>query len=141
MLLGTMRPQPAHRRASIWLTVLALLLSALAPLLAHALTTQRQGEARVEVCTASGMVWLAADQGQDESPDASDEGAPARSMPTDCAWCLLHHHGGTQALPPPQTSISLGDAARPPLAAFRPEPLAGSPVWHPAQSRAPPLSR
>lgn len=119
--------------------VLALLLNLLAPLLAHAALRGSQAAERFEVCSASGMVWLNSD-GDPASGPAADGSTPAGHGLPDCAWCALHH-GTTPALPPAQVGAGEFDAR---LSSQLPRPahcrLTALAVWHPAQSRAPPLS-
>jgi len=129
----------SHRRFTAWLAMLAMVLSALAPTLALAVLASSDDTAQwVEVCSASGMVWVKADTAEDVADQQSSEhSAPVSAAVQQCAWCSLH--GGAAGLPP-----SVGPADPPPrytlrFSAFaRFAALAG--VWVVAHARAPPLA-
>lgn len=88
--------------------MLALVMSALAPTLAHAWVAASDEDQWIEVCSASGMVWLkanglgAADQG------ASDQDAPMADMGKHCPWCSFH--GSAAGLPPAVASVKRAPA-------------------------------
>lgn len=119
--------------------MLAMVLGALAPTVAQAMVAASgQGE-WVEVCSASGMVWLKADAAADVEKNAGGAQAPASPMADmvkHCAWCSLH--GAAAGLPP---SVSV-DQAFPPVTHSLPA-FAGASLsrlaWRSAQARAPPL--
>ena len=84
--------------------MLAMVLGALAPTVAHAWVAAADEGQWIEVCGASGMVWLKAG-----GPDASSDLATATEMPMadmsgHCPWCSFH--GSSAALPPvaPETA-------------------------------------
>ncbi len=127
-----------HRRFTAWLAMLAMALSALAPTLAQAVVASSDGAQWVEVCSASGMVWVKADTGVDAAdPQSSGHSAPMSDASMHCVWCSLH--GGAAGLPP-----SVDAAEAPPRQTERPSAffyaaaLAG--VWAVAHARAPPLA-
>ena len=78
--------------------MMALVLGALAPTLAHAWVSAADEGQWIEVCSASGMVWLRAD-GSDASADAAgNTDMPMADMAQHCPWCSLH--GASSGLPP-----------------------------------------
>lgn len=119
-----------QRRFTAWLAMLALALGALAPAMAQVAVSASDRSNWVQICSASGMVWIQADAaalGTDSVPLA-DMGAP-------CAWCLMH--SAVAGLPPA------------PVMGFNsslPQPLPGGcmvaappvGVWTAAPARAPP---
>jgi len=117
--------------------MLAMVLSALAPTLAQAVVASSGGAQWVEVCSASGMVWVKADAGVDaEDPQSSGHSALQANAAMACVWCSVH--GGAAGLPP-SVGVSepqLRQAERLP-AFFYAAALAG--VWAVAQARAPPV--
>jgi hypothetical protein len=119
-----------QRRFTAWLAMLALGLGALAPALAQAVVSTSDRSDWVQICNASGMMWIQADaavSGTDSVPQA-DMGSP-------CAWCLMHSPvaglppapvmGFTSSLPQPLPGGCM--AAAPPVG-----------VWTAAPARAPP---
>ena len=117
--------------------MLAMVLGTLAPTLAHAWVAASDEGQWIEVCSASGMVWLKAD-GSDASSDGQDNpDMPMADMAPHCPWCSLH--GAASGLPP-----------EPPQAKLIPEAGAAVPSWRGpavwtlvlsgAQARAPPLA-
>ena len=111
-----MSPKPIfaslRRPRALWLAVLIAVFSALAPTLSHALVWS-QGDTRpmVEVCTSSGMRWVAIKLPAD-SPDEK-KSAPALNH---CPFCLLF---GDRVVPPPNRLVDLfvasGDLGEPTL--------------------------
>ncbi len=78
--------------------MLAMVLGALAPAVAHAWVAAADEGQWIEVCSASGMVWLKA-EGPDASADqAMDPDMPMADMSLHCPWCSFH--GSSVALPP-----------------------------------------
>jgi hypothetical protein len=122
--------RPTHRLVA-WLAALALLLGALAPAVAQGLVEARGESGWVQVCSASGMLWVQIDA------DAGT-GAPGEPMADGaghCPWCKLG--GGATGLPPVQTALVLPDLqGAQPQAHFRSAPLSMGRVT--AQPRAPP---
>jgi len=121
----------AHRFAA-WLAMLAMLLGALAPTVAQAVVASQGGPGWVQVCSASGMVWVQADAiDGDRIANASESMADASRH---CPWCNLH---GAVGLPPePVQQPALAPRAEPPAVPFR--SALPAPPWPTAQSRAPP---
>jgi hypothetical protein len=119
-----------HRRFAAWLAIWALLVAALWPALVQAAVVGTDKSGWIEVCSASGMVWVKAD-GSSESQDHL-----AKDAASHCNWCQLHSGGGL----PPHHADSVGliagthDIPAFFIAAPRPaQPLA-------THSRAPPLA-
>ncbi len=117
-----------QRRFTAWLAMLALALGAVAPAVAQVVVTDRSDW--VEICNASGMVWVQADH----APGDADS-APLSDMGMQCSWCSLH--SPTSGLPPapvmgftsslPQPLPGGWKAVAPPVG-----------VWTAAPARAPP---
>lgn len=121
-----------HRFAA-WLAMLAMVLGALAPTVAQAVVAAQGGPGWVQVCSASGMVWVQADALEDAAADV-DVGKSMADASRHCPWCPLH---GASGLPPsPPTLSDLAAPAAPPLwLASVDEPAT---FWPAAPSRAPP---
>jgi hypothetical protein len=121
----------AQRRVCAWLAMLALVLTALAPTLAQAVVSNTDRGDWVQICSASGMVWIQAD------PGAGDpQSAPMAGAGMQCPWCSLH---SPAAGLPPATALRVAAAAPAPLVVR--VALAASPVgvWTSAPARAPPF--
>ena len=122
-------------RFTAWLAALAVLWGALLPVLSHAVVAhQSTSSGWVEVCTATGMAWVASADGA----AAADSGDPLLGMNmAGCDWCATHTplaglHVAVQPLAAPTV---FGPTV--PLAFLQaPRPLF---VWAAAQSRAPPV--
>ncbi|AOW14654.1 hypothetical protein LPB072_19310 [Hydrogenophaga crassostreae] len=72
--------------------MLAVVMSALAPTLAHAWVAAADDGLLIEVCSASGMVWLKAD-GLDATASQSsdqDQDMPMADMGKHCPWSGVH---------------------------------------------------
>jgi hypothetical protein len=122
-----------------WIACLAILFSAFAPLVSHAMQATAPAPAvmALEVCTALGMTTmplaLAADGG--EGPEGSAAGKLHKAM-NHCGYCVSH--AASHGLPPPPAIAFAAALARdvyPPLYYHSPRPLF---PWALAQSRAPP---
>jgi hypothetical protein len=124
------------RRLAAWAACLAILMSALAPSVSHALALARGVDiAWMEVCSVAGIKLVKADAGVDKagSPASHDTLAQAGH----CPYCSTH--AASFALPPtasPAFQLTGGAGLRPMLFYQSPRPL---PVWTDAHSRAPPL--
>lgn len=120
-----------QRRLTTWLASLALVLGALAPTLAQAVVASSDRSDWVQICSASGMVWIQLDLSS-QAPDSP----PATDMGMQCPWCQLHSPGA--GLPPaPVPFAALGV-----LPKFPGDRMAAAPppgVWTAAPARAPPL--
>lgn len=123
-----------HRRIITWLAALAMVLGAVAPAVAQALVASSDRTDWVEVCSASGMMWVKVD-----APDAGskDTGAPLHTSSKHCPWCSLH--GGVSGLPPSALSVAGFASATTPLPPYA-DLIAASPAWSPTQARAPPFA-
>ena len=91
--------------------MLALVMSALAPTLAHAWVAAADEGQWIEVCSASGMVWLkgdAADGLNGIDQGVSDQDAPMADMGKHCPWCSFH--GAAAGLPPALGPVHLSSS-------------------------------
>lgn len=124
------RGNPARRFVS-WIACFAILMSALAPAISHAL---RGGspDTWAEVCTALGAKLVQVDGG---SANTSSPGAPGDHLSQHCPYCSLH---STVGLPPTAAS----SLALQPLVYAVPRLFLAAPrtlhAWVSAQPRAPP---
>ena len=125
-----------HRRFAAWAACLAILMSALAPSVSHALALARGVDiAWMEVCSVAGTKLVKADI------SAKTADAPAShellAQAGHCAYC--NTYAASFALPPAASPVFLaGDRnrLRPFLSYRSPRPLA---PWTVAHSRAPPV--
>jgi len=125
-----------RRQLTAWLAMLVMVFGALAPAVAQAVVASSDRTDWVEVCSASGMLWVRADTG--ESAGAEHDGpVPMSDASQHCPWCSLH--GGAADLPP-----VIAVAEPPPRQTdllptfFRAVTLSGT--WAVAHARAPPLA-
>ncbi|MFN9152103.1 MAG: DUF2946 domain-containing protein [bacterium] len=124
------------RRAVAWIACVALLFSALSPVVARVMLAAQPGSTTwLEVCTSTGMKRVAIDVGA-----ASDGSLPdSASAGADCPFCLLHAAAGlpgsvaASGLLVPQQAKSA-----PPLAKDTWRQPSG-PTWTLASPRAPPV--
>jgi len=118
-----------------WIVVVAMLFGALAPALGHALPSDPSSGPRLTaVCTSTGVKFVKVDASEDASPERQ-----AIASSADCPFCLIAHFA---APPGPGSQLSLppaGSAVAPLPPALADRGAAG--VHHPAQPRAPPVSR
>lgn len=125
------------RRATRWWVVWALLwvtalVPALGPVWAQAqLQNLPPG---LQVCTATGMVWVQ-DASAIANADLQDD-VPAAAMDMECPWC--QSHTGAAPLPAPADAGFVASMRRStwPPQYDRPAPLAW--VWRSAWTRGPP---
>ena len=116
--------------------MLAMVFGVLAPTVAQAMVAAADKGEWVEVCSASGMVWLkagATDLGDVES----GQNMPMADMNSHCPWCSFH--GSAAGLP----MAALVTPSQPFSAQSLPIWIGASPndaVWHTAQARAPPFA-
>lgn len=125
---------PLTRRALFaWIAALAILFSALAPSISHALSIDRGNAAWLEICSANGVKLLPA-----SAVDAAQK--PVKDLlqhhMEHCPYCVTH--GGTFALLPPApiTFAVLGGHDLFPSLYYQ----AAAPLfaWSAAQPRGPP---
>ncbi|MET0319555.1 MAG: DUF2946 domain-containing protein [Duganella sp.] len=85
---------PLRRRLTVWIAMLAILFSALAPAVSHAIEAGRGTAAWVEICTVAGakMVRLG------DAPMKPVQDALQHHM-DNCPYCAAH--AGGPGLPPP----------------------------------------
>ncbi|MBA4266996.1 MAG: hypothetical protein C0453_18115 [Comamonadaceae bacterium] len=130
-----MRSTPSTHRFAAWLATLAMLMAALAPAAAQVVADARGGAGWVQVCSASGMLWVQVDADIDVSNGAPGE--PMADGSGHCPWCKLG--GGATGLPPVQTAlVHPGVQGVQPQTHFR--SATPSAVRVSAQPRAPPLA-
>jgi hypothetical protein len=115
-----------RRTLQIWIAMLAILFSALAPTVSHALVSSTPS-ALLEMCTVDGV----------KAVEGSTQ-APSKSMPgmEHCAYCLTH--ASSPALLPPAVAgfaVIGGHDFYPPLFYTAPQPLH---TWSAAKPRGPP---
>ncbi|VXC14874.1 conserved exported hypothetical protein [Massilia sp. 9I] len=113
----------------VWVAMLGVLFSALAPALSHAMPSSAPLLDTVQVCTMEGMQTIVVDK---EQPFGAGSSHPFEH----CPYCALH---GGASLPPPSagltlTLLPLGEV-RPPLFYQVARPLF---TWSTANPRAPP---
>lgn len=115
-----------------------MVFGALAPTVAQAMVAASEKGQWVEICSASGMVWLKVD-GADTAATAvvTEQDKPMADMGKHCPWCSFH--GSAAGLPPVMSSAPL----LAPAAQALPEPghralCSNAPRC--AQARAPPLA-
>jgi hypothetical protein len=123
------------RRFAAWAACLAILMSALAPSVSHALALARGSDiAWMEVCSVAGIKLVKADISVKKAgaPVSHDALGPSGH----CPFCSTH--AASFALPPAASALFqvAGTASMRPLLFYQsPRPL---PIWTDAQSRAPP---
>ncbi|PKO59351.1 MAG: DUF2946 domain-containing protein [Betaproteobacteria bacterium HGW-Betaproteobacteria-13] len=121
-------------RLAAWFATFAILLGALAPAVSQAMTALGDGHQRwIEVCSASGMQWIAVDADSEQQGDD----APGASTAS-CPYCCPH--AGSFGLPPELSAgfAVIGMAAlEPPLFFSAPRPLF---AWTASSPRAPPAA-
>jgi hypothetical protein len=112
-----------------------MVLSALAPTVAQAMVAASGKGQWIEVCSASGMVWLKTGGADLTGSAAPDQDTPMADMGKHCPWCSFH--GSAAGLPPPIVSAPVFA----PAAQAVPEPavieLSGK-ARRSVQARAPP---
>ena len=129
--IGRMQRRPFSRTLTSWLAILAILMSALAPSISHALGS-KFGPSWVEICTPSGAKWVQAGSGTSDEAPAS----PGGHLLEHCPYCSLH----ANAIAVPATPV----ASVPLLLPAHDLPIAflAAPrtlyAWVSAQPRAPP---
>ena len=144
---AVLKSGPMHRRTrhylATWIACLAILMSALAPTISHALAAHKRaaGWAEADICTvapghaATHVMPMHPADAANKSANKSGMGQQDMDM-TDCPYCVPH--GGAAGLPHPViASIPLLPVpfAHPALFYQSPAPLF---IWSTAQSRAPP---
>ena len=121
-----------QRRLTAWLAMVALVLGSLAPTLAQAAVAGSDRSDWVQVCSATGMLWVQADHLAGET-----QSAPLADMSMQCPWCSLH--SPSTGLPP---ALASGVAPATPASLPPGSTAAAAPVsvWIAAPARAPPLN-
>jgi hypothetical protein len=116
----------------IWIAMLAILFSALAPTVSHALAAGNGSAVALEMCTVDGYKVVKAAE-----PDSGKAPAKAAHGMEHCAFCAAH--GGSFALTGSPSVILVMDIGRdiyPPLFYAAPHSLH---AWSAANPRAPPF--
>jgi hypothetical protein len=123
--------------AWIWIAALAVLFSALAPAISHALAASSRpavlADEEVQVCTMEGMKTVAVD-----APSRKFDPHRSGHFLEHCPYCALH---ANPALPPASAPLALAA----PLAGAADAPLFHQSVfplfaWTPSSPRGPPVS-
>ncbi len=125
--------RPLHRRFAAWLALLAVLWGALVPTLAQAAVSASSRQGWVEVCSASGVLWVRVDGGAASPTGQSGTMADASAH---CPWCPMQGAAGLPPEPAQVTAVSAQGSV--PIAAFTSARTAA--LWSKAQSRAPPTA-
>jgi hypothetical protein len=123
----------ATHRFAAWLAMLAMVLGALAPTVAQAVVVAQGGQGWVQVCSASGMVWVQTDA-LEVAGEATGQ-KPMADASRHCPWCSLQ---GAAGLPPDVSPQPLAPAPRAERPLAPPVASAPSTHWPAAPSRAPP---
>lgn len=119
------------RLLTSWIAVLAILMSALAPSISHALGT-KNGASWIEVCSTVGSKWLQPDRSSTDPAPASG----SAHLFEHCPYCSLH----ANAIAVPAAPVGLAQApvlSHPVPTAFLAAPRTLH-AWVSAQPRAPP---
>lgn len=116
-----------RRRLSLWLTLVALLMGALAPSLSQAMRTPGGVSTWAEVCSSTPA------SGQDPAP------ADAVHLFEHCPYCSLHTP--TLGLPPTPLSLALPAELRHPQPMLFLDAPRGQHNWTVARPRGPPALR
>lgn len=115
----------------IWIAVLAILFSALAPTVSHALA-KADGDANFLIlCTSNGKLV--------QTPLPTDDGKAPASVKVameHCSFCTTHGAHAALPLAAALPQMTAGRAVYPPLFYLAPAPLA---AWAAANPRAPPI--
>lgn len=114
--------------------MLVMVFGALAPAVAQAMVASSDRAEWVEVCSASGMLWVKAD-GSGAGDAGMDE--PMSDASQHCPWCSLH--GGAAGLPPLRQLAGFADALSDPVPVYS-RSVALSGIWASPQARGPPLA-
>lgn len=125
--------KPLKRRVlSVWIAMLAILFSALAPSVSHALAARDILAGFAEVCTVNGVELVSLSTGERQKPVKD---ALFHHM-EHCAFCATHA-GSFALLPPLPVSFAVigGHDLFPSLFYLAPSPLFS---WSAAQPRGPP---
>lgn len=129
-----MRKRTTRQRLHIWIACFAILLNALVPSISHALNALQAHGPRIEICTADGVKYVAAD-------GSAPAGSPLDAMLhhiEHCPYCV----GDASAPPLPATfasqlTMTSTLAPLPPLFYLSPQPLFS---WSQSHPRAPPAA-
>ncbi|MYM41930.1 DUF2946 domain-containing protein [Duganella qianjiadongensis] len=116
----------------VWIAMLAILFSALAPTVSHALAAVSVATDTVEVCTVNGYQLVKV-----PDSDSSKAPAPMKHGMEHCAFCTTQ--GGSYTLTSSLSVIAAFDASRdvyPPLFYAAPHSLH---TWSASNPRAPPF--
>jgi hypothetical protein len=126
-----------HRRIAAWLAMWAIALSALAPAVAQAMVAGSDDAQWMEVCSASGMVWLKVEGPAGTAEMANGGDMPMGDMSKHCPWCSFHITG---ALASPVAGFASPALAMPHVVPVYTERPPLGQLWVIHQARAPPLA-
>ena len=127
-----------HRRFTAWLAMCVMVFAALAPTVAQAMVAASDDGQWVEVCSASGMVWLKADGVEAASGASSDQDDnTVGDMGSHCPWCSFHV-SALGLLPQQISSLPLVPAAQ--AVPHVDQVALTSKVQRRVQARAPPFA-
>ncbi|WP_229257058.1 DUF2946 domain-containing protein [Duganella lactea] len=116
----------------IWIAILAILFSAIAPTISHSLAGESASVLTLEICTVNGYKVVNA-----TDSDSGTAPAKAKHGMEHCAFCTTH--GSTFALTSSSSIVFAIDSGRdlyPPLFFAAPHSLH---AWSAANPRAPPI--
>jgi Protein of unknown function (DUF2946) len=126
-----------YRRFTAALALLAMVLSVLAPTVAQAVVNASGQAQWVEVCSASGMVWVNVSGSAEPGAQSEAPNNPMGDMSEPCLWCTLH--GGVAGAPAkPLAFVGPVLGAEPAPAFLFSATVTG--VWAVAHARAPPAA-
>jgi hypothetical protein len=125
-----------HRRFAAWLAMCVMVFGALAPAVAQAMVSASDRGPWIEVCGASGMVWIKAEGVAGAGDQMPEPDSSMGDMVKHCPWCSIH--GGAAALPVhaahvPSLTPAEQSFAEPATVAFATKPPRSQ------QARAPPV--
>jgi hypothetical protein len=134
-----MRAMPISRRAQrllAWIASFAILLTALAPTISHALNLRAPATNWMEVCSVNGAKLVAVAMDDSESRTSPDGELPGSHLLKHCPYCSLHSTSlGMPPAPPASPALLDLQFQVPELFLLAPRTLF---AWASAQARAPP---
>jgi hypothetical protein len=119
-----------QRVLHVWIALLAILFSAMAPALSQAMAAPGSAAPSMEICTMDGLKAM--------PPDAADttDGPPAAHFLKHCSFCLSH--STPPALPPPGGFVIAGTSSVEPYPPLFYQAAHALFPWTAANPRAPP---
>ncbi|WP_036166850.1 DUF2946 domain-containing protein [Massilia sp. 9096] len=120
--------------AWIWIAALAILFSALAPTISHAMAAAAPADEEVQVCTMEGMKTIVIANG----PARKFDPHRFEHFLEHCPYCAVH--AGPALLPSPLQSVFAAPLARPAHPPLFYQSIAPLFAWTPSSPRGPPAS-